>query len=49
MKGVKNDETRDTWIKGNPQADHFWTKNYFRKIDEIDEETRTLIVTGRLL
>ena len=34
LVGIEYHSVRLAWVKGNPQAEHFWTKNRFKPIAE---------------
>lgn len=35
---------RLAWVKGNPQAEHFWRKNYFQKIRETSSNAAEKVI-----
>lgn len=38
------------WVRGNPQAEHFWKKNRFSETGHLwEQESRTLVLARRLL
>lgn len=35
------------WVKGNPQAEHFWTKNKFQAIRETKANTNDIVLLAQ--
>lgn len=50
LKTLALSEVRLGWVKGNPQAEHFWHKNQFKETGiSCDMENYTVIVAHRVL
>ena len=47
MSGVGIKEVRLGWVKGNPQAEHFWKKNGFAETGATNETDKYTVVVAR--
>lgn len=43
------DSVRLAWVKGNPQAEHFWIKNYFLPIKETESNVAAKVILAEKL
>lgn len=44
LKTLKFNSVQLAWVKGNPQAEHFWIKNNFVKIKETSSTAADLVI-----
>lgn len=50
LSGIGLSSVRLGWVKGNPQAEHFWRKNSFTETGDIcDTDNYTVVVAQRVL
>ena len=50
LKSIGYEKIRLGWVKGNPQAEHFWHKNGFRETGIThDTDLYTVIIAQRCL
>ena len=47
MSGIGIKEVRLGWVKGNPQAEHFWKKNGFAETGATNETDKYTVVVAR--